>query len=237
MKRLVEREFPSGTVESNVAAFLTKAEPFQSPTGAKQRVRARLLGAPVRARGPWLLRPIAVFGLLTFVAVASAAAWRSTRKAHAPEMGVVKSEHAQDVAAPIELAAPPKAPAVLDDPKEGTARAPEPSVAKIATDPQTPSSAHRAESAASAEASVLFEATGALRRDGDAARASRILDDYFRRFPHGALSEEALALAIDAASARGDASRARVLAKRYLDQFPRGNFRGKAERVLARTGE
>jgi hypothetical protein len=83
---------------------------------------------------------------------------------------------------------------------------------------------------------VLFEATGALRRDGDAARASRILDDYFRRFPHGSLSEEALALAIDAASARGDA-RARTFAKRYLEQFPRGNFRAKAERVLTRTGE
>ena len=63
MKRLVEREFPSGTVEANVAEFLTKAEPFQSPAGSKQRVRARLLGAPVRGHRPWLLRPAAVFDL------------------------------------------------------------------------------------------------------------------------------------------------------------------------------
>src|SRR4249919_437096 len=128
MKRLVEREFPSGTVESNVAEFLTKAETFRSPAGSKQRVRARLRGAPVRGHRPWLLRPAAVFGLLTFVAVASAAAWRSTRKTHAPEMGVVKTVRAQDVATPIELATPEQAPAILDEPKEGPARTPEPSV-------------------------------------------------------------------------------------------------------------
>jgi len=72
--------------------------------------------------------------------------------------------------------------------------------------------------------------------DGDAARASRILDDYFRKFPRGALGEEALALSIEAASVRGDA-KARTLAKRYLELYPKGNFRAKAERVLARTGE
>jgi hypothetical protein len=231
MKRLVEREFPSGTVEANVAEFLTNVEPFQSPVGAKQRVRARLLEGPVRGRRPWLLRPVAVGGLLMFVAVASAAAWRSQHKRHAPDMIVPRPELAPVVAAPIPSSeASEQSPVISYE----LPPAPQPLVRSL-PEPQ-PSPAHRPDSSAAAEAGVLFEATGALRRDGDAARASRILDDYFRRFPHGALTEEALALSIDAASARGDA-RARTLAKRYLEQFPKGNFRTKAERVLSRMGE
>jgi hypothetical protein len=243
MKRLVEREFPAGTIEAKVSVFLNDAERFQAPAGAKQRVRARLVGAPVRGHGPWFLRPAVAIGVLTFVALAGAGVWRSQLKPHAPPPESPKSESGREVpmarVATTVAPAGELAPGTGSDPiaeGSGPARSPEPSVAKGVSEPQSAPSSRRGESAASVEASVLFEATGALRRDGDAARASRILDDYFRKFPRGALGEEALALAIEAASVRGDA-KARSLAKRYLELYPRGNFRAKAERVLARTGE
>jgi hypothetical protein len=239
MKRLVEREFPAGTVEAKVSAFLREAEPFQAPPGAKQRVRARLVGASLPQRGPWFFRFAVAMGVLAFAALAGAGVWRSGWRLHAKAPAAIVTEKASEqpasavttVAAPAVEAAP--ANETLSQPS-AAGRAPEPSATKAGSEP-TPAPSSRRETAA-AESSVLFEATGALRRDGDPARASRILDDYFRKFPHGALSEEALALAIEAASARGDA-RARTLAKRYLDLYPKGNFRAKAERVLARTGE
>ena len=90
--------------------------------------------------------------------------------------------------------------------------------------------AHR-DPAATSEASLLYETAHALRSEGDSARAARTLDDYFKRYPHGALQEEALALAIDVAVARGDA-RSKSLASRYLAEYPAGHFRAKAERAL-----
>lgn len=240
MKRLVEREFPAGTIEAKVSVFLNDTEPFQAPPGAKQRVRARLVGAPVRGQGPWFFRTAVAIGVLAFAALAGAGVWRSKSRPHAPPLSITKTENGADaITSPIATNAAPAvelAPATGNDPiVEGSTatRAPERSMAK---EPQQALSGHHADSAAGVEASVLFEATGALRRDGDAARASRILDDYFRKFPRGALGEEALALAIEAASVRGD-PRAPTLARRYLDLYPRGNFRAKAERVLARTGE
>jgi hypothetical protein len=87
------------------------------------------------------------------------------------------------------------------------------------------------DSAPVSEASLVYETARALRNEGDPARAARVLDDYFKRFPHGALAEEAQALAIDIAVARGD-GRAKNLATRYLSSYPNGHFRAKAERVL-----
>jgi hypothetical protein len=86
------------------------------------------------------------------------------------------------------------------------------------------------------EEGLLFEATRALRRDRDPVRAGAVLDDYFHRFPRGTLGEEALAVAIEAASERGD-ERARGLGRRYLARYPHGHFREVAERALARPAE
>jgi outer membrane protein assembly factor BamD (BamD/ComL family) len=79
----------------------------------------------------------------------------------------------------------------------------------------------------------VFDAMRALRREGQPERAARLLDDYLRRYPKGSLSEEALALAIEAKSALGD-PRARVFAERYLSNYPDGRFRSAALRARAR---
>ena len=73
----------------------------------------------------------------------------------------------------------------------------------------------------------------ALRKQGDAARAQALLDQYLKANPHGALAEDALALSIEAAAARKD-PRAADYARRYLARYPNGRFRSVAARVLAK---
>src|SRR5215831_12451846 len=87
--------------------------------------------------------------------------------------------------------------------------------------------------AATAERTQVLDAMIALRHDHDAARAGRLLDHYLVTHPHGALREEALALAIEAATARNDGATAHRLAASYLDGYPRGRFRDFARDTLS----
>jgi hypothetical protein len=70
----------------------------------------------------------------------------------------------------------------------------------------------------------VLDALVALRRGHDADRAAALLDRYLGANRHGALREEALALAIEAADARGDAGGSRRLSRLYLREFPGGRF-------------
>jgi hypothetical protein len=80
-----------------------------------------------------------------------------------------------------------------------------------------------AKAASTQETILIMTAVRALRREHDPARAGSLLDEYLFRYPKGVLREEALALAIEAASARGDA-RAAALAHVYLRRYPQGRF-------------
>src|SRR5262249_27203642 len=82
-------------------------------------------------------------------------------------------------------------------------------------------------------AAMLYAAGRALRRQHDPVRAGALIDRYLARFPDGALVEEALALGIEAATARDDV-RAADYGARYLERFPSGRFRAAAERARAR---
>jgi hypothetical protein len=86
--------------------------------------------------------------------------------------------------------------------------------------------------AATAERTQVLDAMVALRRDHDAARAGHLLDHYLTTHPHGALREEALVLAIEAAAARGDGASARRLAAGYAEAYPNGRFREFARDTL-----
>lgn len=80
----------------------------------------------------------------------------------------------------------------------------------------------------------VVQAIRALRQDHDAGRAAELLAGYLRVHPSGALSEEALALSIEAATARHNPAAA-SLSRRYLTQYPTGRFREYAEKQLAGT--
>jgi hypothetical protein len=81
------------------------------------------------------------------------------------------------------------------------------------------------------DATHVVEAIQALRTDRDPARAQALLNDYLKANPRGALSGDALALSIEAASAQHD-PRAAEYARRYLAAYPKGKYRDLAKRAL-----
>jgi hypothetical protein len=86
-----------------------------------------------------------------------------------------------------------------------------------------------ATAAAVQERTEVLDAMVALRRDRAPITAGRLLDTYLSAHPNGALREEALVLAIEAAAARNDLPAARRLARQYQSAYPTGRFREFAE--------
>jgi hypothetical protein len=96
---------------------------------------------------------------------------------------------------------------------------PAPSLSKKLAGPPPPSAA-----AVARERTEVLDALIALRREHDPARAGTLLSRYLSAHPNGALREEALVLAIEAADARGDRAAGRQLAETYQREFPGGRF-------------
>jgi hypothetical protein len=79
----------------------------------------------------------------------------------------------------------------------------------------------------------MVRAVRALRRDGDPKRAQDLAEQALLQFPHGVQVEEAMALVMEAASARGDSAGARRAAQTYIDRFHAGRFADRAQRILS----
>lgn len=92
-----------------------------------------------------------------------------------------------------------------------------------------PAAVNRA--ALSVEVTLVQDAARAL-AGGDAAGALRVLDTYDRRWPHGALAEEAGALRVQALQRIDRTAEARALARKLLDAHPRGVLAARFQRVL-----
>jgi TolA-binding protein len=239
MERLKDAHFALASLEADASELLRATEPYQVPAALKRNVRVRLVEAAPQRRGVLLLRVAIVAGVLGVVALSFAAVGHVLQKHTASTLPLV----------PNAVTSSPSSMSALSGSERSYVSVPSPALVapSASTDSDTTSRAAtdaRAEvradvrhdvardAAPVSEASLVYETAHALNHEGDPARAGRILDDYFKRYPHGALAEEAQALAIDIAVARGDA-RAKALASRYLAQFPNGHFRAKAERVLA----
>lgn len=261
MKRLREQPETSDPVVACAVELLSAAKPLEPSPTRQARVRAAL-DATYRSprRRQLLLKPIvALVGLLVFVSVASAmlGGWIEHRRMQRqaappspvssstataprprvePSTGASKPIGADTTAAPAPLAAPSgraatktHSPAVADEPP------PPPSVSE-ATSPEEPQAvAAPAEGSVSVEeVTLVADAIRVLRHENDAPRAGRLLEDYLRRYPQGALAEEALAVAIEAAMASGDKS-AGALAGEYLKKYPSGRFRQIAKNAQSRA--
>jgi TolA-binding protein len=204
------------------AALLAKVQPFELSSMQRRRIRARIDAAAEQPRGMAWLRPAFALPVLLVVGVAGATVGPRLYRAVVPQSSFEQSPPSAQPAAPVVPAHARAAPAAA--PAQAGSIAPEDLEAEKPTPTQ-----HAAPSGPGA--TLMMEALQA-RRAGDTARAQQLTLEYQKKYPNGALKEEALAIAFESAAARKDASAAR-LAQKYLAAFPHGRFRAQAEQVLS----
>jgi hypothetical protein len=213
---------PDLTVRAG-AALLAKVPPLELSSTQRRRIRARIDAVSDQHRGFGWLRPAFAVPVLLVVGVAGATVGPRIYHTVVPQSAFEQEpprfqpQHtpAAKVAAPV--AAPAAAP-VPD------------SIAPEELEAEKPTPAPHA-SQSGPGASLMMEALQA-RRAGDTVRAQELTAEYQKKYPNGALKEEALAIAFESAAARKDAS-ASKLAQKYLASFPHGRFRAQAEQVVA----
>jgi hypothetical protein len=229
MNRLRE-ESAFDPVSERGIGLLRSVQPPPPQPDMKRRVWAALQQTPstVPSRGrPGMLRAFALgVGVMVFAATAAAAIggrW--------PARWILRQvEHLRPEPAPV------SAPAAVRHDRVRSVRtlaeATPPAIEPVPPAPEMreldrPRPHHVALPQAASvaqERTQVLDALIALRRDHDARRATTLLDTYLAANRHGALREEALVLALEAADARGDVVRSVRLAHAYQGEFPRGRF-------------
>lgn len=250
MTERLSEQIDSGDATVRRAARLLRAGQAAAGDDAGAPGRRRRVRAALGARRPGrLVAPRLVFAAALLALLGSAALAALLLRGRGAAPGPAPAAGPRNGASPTAAAAAPAA--RLPSAAEGERR-PAPAVHPATAAPAAPG--HRAPGrraiarppggiAASdltpapadeppAAAALVHAAMGALRRDHDPGRAGVLLADYLRRYPSGALAEEALALSIEAALARRDGSAA-ALGAEYLCRFPRGRFAELARRAAA----
>ena len=210
------------------AALLAKVQPFELSQIQRRRIRARIDAIAAEPRGLRWLRPAFALPVLLVVGVAGASigkGWFSQANTQSPFEQETSHKLAPKADAPIK-AAPAPAPRAVEAEEQIPAIDPE----DLSLDKPTPIPTPRANQSGPG-AALLMEALQA-RRAGDTARAQQLTAEYQKKYPNGALKEEALAISFESAAARNDPS-AKRLAQKYLATFPHGRFRKQAEQVLS----
>jgi hypothetical protein len=230
MKRLRDMEGDEPLFRRGVEV-LRGTPPTGEMADVKQRVwRSIQRGpgpAPTRRRLPILLPRLALVAIVALGAGTAGAViahrWqRSTapagdRVASSPPRSMLPAPRPEK-ASPIPAVAE-AAPVVAD----AAAASPRPrpparsALKKLASLPPSAASVAR-------ERTEVLDALVALRREHDPVRAGTLLARYLSAHPNGALREEALVLAIEAADARGDQAGGAQLAHAYQTEFPAGRF-------------
>jgi hypothetical protein len=246
MERLRDQTSSSDPVTARAAVLLSAMPPLDT-----SRLRTRVLPPPLGRRLAGVrFRTGLVFAVTLGTAAAAAAALHSWPLNRAPDasMSVALSAISSPVPSPSSERgsrpnAPPApaidvpshvagtAPGTGSDNSNGTSEQPSRAPAKaslsVARAPQ------REIGTVEDESTLIVRAVRALRRDGEPARAQALAEQSLAKFPHGAQVEEAMALVMEAASARGDAPDAQRAAASYLDRYPSGRFVDRAQRILA----
>jgi len=242
LKRLID-ESQLDDSDRQLSELFSSAAPFEVDPFRKRRIWVRLeRGFKVRARaGRFWLRPLAIAALL--VSGTAMAELGHRYVLHGSGFlglsgfpGTTKSTLTSPPR-PRSLAAPKPASAPLDSSREAAPVSPaaapvelalpEPAVSAVRSTPKNA----RLRSESSEDATHVVQAIQALRTERDPARAQALLNEYLKANPRGALSGDALALSIEAASAQHD-PRAAEYARRYLASFPKGKYRDLAKRAL-----
>jgi len=230
MKRLID-ESGLDSADEQLANLFRTAAPFQPDPFRKRRVLVSLSRIESQRAPRFWLRPVVVAALLVSGTATAALGHRYVAQGGllglgAPSPNVAQSGQPEPKAAkhrPVAHAA-----TTSDAPADDSAavEAPAPSAPHV-----VPRGATRARPESSEDATHVVEAIQALRTERDPSRARELLNDYLKTHPNGVLSEDALALSIEAASAQHD-PRAADYARRYLAKFPRGKYRDLANRAI-----
>ncbi|HEY3252918.1 MAG TPA: hypothetical protein VGJ91_03185 [Polyangiaceae bacterium] len=248
LKRLIDEE---GLDERGrqLSDLFRSAAPFEVDPFRKRRILVRLERRPsLRARAVrFWLRPIMIAALLVsgtaMAELGHLYVWHGSGF-----FGLVGAQSATSSSvklAPHALPAAKRAPSAklgtsgeipaAAQPAEAapveTAPAPAAPLESSASAPRAAPKSARPRAESSEDATHVVEAIQALRTERDPARAQALLNDYLKANPRGALSGDALALSIEAASAQHD-PRAAEYARRYLASYPKGKYRELAKRAL-----
>jgi hypothetical protein len=207
-------------------------------------VAARRAGGSVRTTRPLVVRRrSAVLALCVLLSTATAGAVIGRGAISRRFMSLVSRNDAARVAQPGARPRAHRAPAVIDDVSVPPEKAPPTNVAVPLEPPHHVSghAVHAADHSAldrsvsrsvvdeEAAHQLLVDAMLALRRARDFQRAGDLLERYLTKYPRGALREEAIALAVEAAAARTDFARRDHWASVYLKDYPAGRFRAFVE--------
>ncbi|HEY4106683.1 MAG TPA: hypothetical protein VGM44_22435 [Polyangiaceae bacterium] len=242
IKRLIDDPCVEAT-EERLADLFRAATPYEADPFRKRRVLVSMSRVEARRVPRFWLRP-AVIAILLVSGTATAAighryvahgsgffGFGSAAPAAATVTGAVAlvpaSKTALNAAAqPSTDSTDPDTAAPADAPLTTDSAEPTP------TTHAAPKGSSHARPDSSEDASHVALAIQALRTDKDPSRAQGLLNDYLTAHPNGVLSEDALALSIEAASARHD-PKAADFARRYLAKFPHGKYRDLANRAIA----
>jgi hypothetical protein len=244
MKRLRETSVHD-PLHERARALLAAIEPLDESNDRMRRVRRAIEHTRERQRSRFRTRVPMLAAVLLFAGSTLAAA---------QSFGVLRAvvEHVRGPSASERVAPAKRTTRSTEPTRRGAHAIVQPVAAPMAATEVTaaaqpilhapaaaPGSAHRARlrkqvhsQPRTADTELVRRALKALRRDGDAVLAARLLEEVHVRDPRGALAEEVMSLRVEAATARHDA-RARVYAQDYLTRYPQGRYRAAVERVLA----
>jgi|GEM_PF-2617234 len=221
--RLREGVAQGASADEQVAArLLATAEPHRRSSDRHFKVWQSVQNTVAAPPRRLLWRPALITAALLLAGTASAAVWMGAR-----DLALPRTQEP----APVPNAAPMPMAVVMPVEETGTPSLAPDVAAKPPTNvtlPAQPTHRPRALQAETEGARLMLDAVRALRRQGDAATASKLAREYLRKFPNGPLAEESLALEAEAAASLG-ASNAVALARQYFKRYPNGRFREKLE--------
>jgi len=231
MQPLKVRTGPTSPIEAEAIDLLRSIDRYQPPSGQKQRVRKRLLERSLPHRV--VIPRFALVAAVLLIAVGASAAFTRHLWSNSSARLVSSPASPASAAGHTRASRKPEPPSIAEVQPAASASVTTPSISRVEPAPrgESPSRA-----SASPEKVLVFDAMRALRREGHPERAAKLLEEYLRRYPSGSLSEEALALSIEAATALSD-PKAKLLAERYLTRYPSGRFRAAAERARAKFSQ